>query len=426
MSLRTVNGIYATDIRRQNVPRLAVSLKTKSEKEANRRHAAVMVLYEVNTPETLALIEQLRAGLVSVERVTQMVEKREALIPARVVQKADGHQWGTVAENAAEYIKWMSEHPRREQSTTKNARVQLAPFLAFVYDGQTVGDMALTEVPGAAIIAYQQSLVTAGKGVNLITTRMTRVGSLWKFVQARESRLAREQKRAPHELYSPVDSDMLIRETTRRDRFLSEPELEALFLATPDRLLFLIGCGAMAGLRMDEALHLRPVLDVDVGLGTITVQSRDGWKPKTRRSRRTVPMTEPLHAIARNHLDRFASERFMFPSPDYTDRPSRPNNARVHMQNIVERAGMVYGIKTPEGVVFHTLRHTFASHLAMRGVDLYTIAQLLGDSLQTTEEVYAKLSPDFKRAAIAKLGAAFKLPIELTQTFTQEGENERL
>ena len=53
----------------------------------------------------------------------------------------------------------------------------------------------------------------------------------------------------------------------------------------------------------------------------------------------------------------------------------------------------------PEGtndidkVVFHTLRHTFASHLAIKGVDLYRIAKLLGDTFQVAEKRYAHLQP---------------------------------
>ena len=54
-------------------------------------------------------------------------------------------------------------------------------------------------------------------------------------------------------------------------------------------------------------------------------------------------------------------------------------------------------------VVFHTLRHTFGSWLAQKGVPLYTIAELMGHSTLEMTQRYAKLSPDSKREAVALL-----------------------
>lgn len=54
-------------------------------------------------------------------------------------------------------------------------------------------------------------------------------------------------------------------------------------------------------------------------------------------------------------------------------------------------------------VGWHTLRHTFASHLAMRGEPLKTIGDLMGhSSLQMTNR-YAHLAPGVTRTAVAKL-----------------------
>ncbi|WP_288230025.1 site-specific integrase [uncultured Desulfovibrio sp.] len=54
-------------------------------------------------------------------------------------------------------------------------------------------------------------------------------------------------------------------------------------------------------------------------------------------------------------------------------------------------------------VVFHTLRHTFCSWLAMEGIALYTIGELVGHKKLEMTKRYAKLSPDTKREALNKI-----------------------
>lgn len=53
-----------------------------------------------------------------------------------------------------------------------------------------------------------------------------------------------------------------------------------------------------------------------------------------------------------------------------------------------------------ENFRFHDLRHNFCSMLVMKGVPIYTVAQLAGHSDVKTTQIYAHLSPDIKRAAV--------------------------
>ena len=56
-----------------------------------------------------------------------------------------------------------------------------------------------------------------------------------------------------------------------------------------------------------------------------------------------------------------------------------------------------------EGVTWHTLRHTFASRLVDRGVDIVTVKELLGHSSLTVTMRYTHTNLDSKRAAVEKL-----------------------
>ena len=63
----------------------------------------------------------------------------------------------------------------------------------------------------------------------------------------------------------------------------------------------------------------------------------------------------------------------------------------------------------------HVLRHTFASRLAMAGVDLRTIQELGGWRSLKMVERYAHLSPSHKAEAVERLA-------NFTSLFTQAAE----
>jgi len=78
----------------------------------------------------------------------------------------------------------------------------------------------------------------------------------------------------------------------------------------------------------------------------------------------------------------------------------RRNKLREYVKQAAKRAG----IEDWKAITTHTLRHTFASHLAMAGVSLYIIAQLLGhrDPSRTTT-LYAHLAPSSLQPIVESL-----------------------
>jgi integrase len=69
---------------------------------------------------------------------------------------------------------------------------------------------------------------------------------------------------------------------------------------------------------------------------------------------------------------------------------------------------------------FHDLRHTFASRLAMDGVDLYTVQRAGGWRTQWSS-VTRISSPDHMRAAVERLAKAHS-PIPVTESVTNQGQ----
>jgi len=64
--------------------------------------------------------------------------------------------------------------------------------------------------------------------------------------------------------------------------------------------------------------------------------------------------------------------------------------------------------ESKQRVCFHTLRHSFGSWLAMEGVPLITIKELMGHKSLAMTERYAHLLPDLKKQAALNVADIFR------------------
>ena len=155
----------------------------------------------------------------------------------------------------------------------------------------------------------------------------------------------------------------------------------------------------MALLSLDTGMRRGEVFSLtwqDINFKNDIIQIKD---TKSNRNRQAF-MTKQVKAMLRSRKGNGGGVGYIFQSK---------NGGGIHyvykvFDRTVEALGFNKGLKdTRDRVVFHTLRHTFASWLALNGTPLLAIKELGGWQSLDMVERYAHLVPDQKREAIKKL-----------------------
>jgi site-specific recombinase XerD len=219
---------------------------------------------------------------------------------------------------------------------------------------------------------FQQHLVETGTSICTRNQTMTGVKFLFRVTLRR------------HDLVAEVFS---LREPVKIPLVLSRDEVKRILLMAPSlktrvMLSLAYGCGMRAG----EVVRLR-VGDIDGEQKIIRIVQSKGRKD------RNVMLPADILGLLRDwwaerptgqDTSGAGPERVIFPG--YRGKHLSPRQ----ISRLFKQAARAAGITKP--VTLHTLRHSFATHLLERGVDIRVIQALLGHTKLTTTARYASVA----------------------------------
>jgi integrase len=184
---------------------------------------------------------------------------------------------------------------------------------------------------------------------------------------------------------NPVHRVRRRKENNARVRFLG-PDEEAVLrakirLLAPEREPEL-DLALHSGMRRNEQYHLRwEQVSLDVGIITI-LESKNG-------ERRHVPANSEARRVLEYLFGKRDDSGYVVPGTS----GERDRDWQRWFEEAVKQAGI-------RDFRWHDLRHTFASRLAMAGVPLRTIGELLGHKTPAMTMRYAHLAPAHLRDAV--------------------------
>ncbi len=182
-------------------------------------------------------------------------------------------------------------------------------------------------------------------------------------------------------------------DSNKKPRFLSKEECRLLLENCGEFLYPIFYTFLHTGMRKSELENLT-WKDIDFDRKKIKIRYKDGWSPKT--SEREIPINNGLFDLLMAHREKNSVKTCVYVfhrKGELVD----PNYLRKQLIKITKKC------EFPDVTKIHSLRHTFASHLIMSGVDLTTVKKLLGHADIETTMIYSHLADEHVDKAVDKL-----------------------
>ena len=132
------------------------------------------------------------------------------------------------------------------------------------------------------------------------------------------------------------------------------------------------------GMRVGEVATLK-LTDIDYSRNLVLIRQGKGRKD------RVAPLSLRLVDQLERYVAKYRPLAYLFENPDASG-PISDRTLQVVFNRAVEKVGITKTLS------FHSLRHSFATHLLESGVDLRYIQELLGHKNSKTTEIYTHVS----------------------------------
>lgn len=184
--------------------------------------------------------------------------------------------------------------------------------------------------------------------------------------------------------------------SVKRTRFLTKEEIRKLLDYLHNKKLnmyLIVKIAIFTGMRLGEILHMR-WSDINFEQNIVHVDGKTGKRYVVIPDFILNELTDNIQCI--NNSDYVFKTKY--------GNAFYVSSISYEFSNVVNYLGYNDNVKDiSDRVVFHTLRHTFCSQLALCDIPIYTISELAGHSDISMTKRYAKITDDYKREALNKL-----------------------
>jgi len=213
-----------------------------------------------------------------------------------------------------------------------------------------------------------------------------------------------------------------IKEQSEKNKALPDCDIELLLKAAQNDIdNFIYTFAIFTGLREGEILALTHK-DIDLKAGTITVSKSVKYlnvegiyqpivsTPKTRSSIRTVPILSTIQGLLEANIRACKAKHLSLGIPFTQDSILFSSNVCTYRDagNVDKQFRKLCNSISIPRYTFHSLRHSFCTLLAKRGVPLKTASELAGHSnIAITAKIYTHVDDVEKRKGIERLAVYF-------------------